>query len=116
MSRTSARSTLRSSTRAVADRSRADAFAIDAPGARLAVASIPEKDLEMLKAFGTVAGKPASPHGAYAVRPAEAKFVAAFNKILASFVGTDQHVGIMEAHGMKRSELPARTTADLCKG
>ena len=95
---------------------RADAFAIDAPGARLAVASIPEKDLEMLKAFGTVAGKPASPHGAYAVRPSEANFIAAFNKVLASFIGTNEHIAIMESHGMKRSELPARTTADLCKG
>ncbi|MGI9500567.1 MAG: transporter substrate-binding domain-containing protein [Geminicoccaceae bacterium] len=95
---------------------RADGFTIDAPGARLALEALPEKDLEMLEPFGEVGGKPASPHGAYAVRPSEADFVAAFNKILAGFVGTPEHIAIMEARGLQASELPKQTTAELCAG
>ena len=95
---------------------RADAFTIDAPGARLAVAELPEKDMEMLEPFDQVGGKPASPHGAYAVRPSESAFVAEFNKTLSAFVGTPEHIAIMEAHGLRKTELPKRSTADLCKG
>ncbi|KIC11622.1 hypothetical protein RA19_06215 [Leisingera sp. ANG-M1] len=95
---------------------RADAFAIDAPGARLAVASNDGGEFEMLQPFAEVDGKPASPHGAYAVRPDEAAFVAAFNAKLAAFIGTPEHLKIMEAHGLQPSELPSRSTADLCKG
>ena len=95
---------------------RADAFTIDAPGARLAVAEVPEKDMEMLEPFDQVGGKPASPHGAYAVRPSESAFVAEFNKVLSAFVGTAEHIAIMEAHGLRKTELPKRSTADLCKG
>lgn len=95
---------------------RADAFAIDAPGARLAVASNEGGEFEMLQPFAEVDGKPASPHGAYAVRPDEAAFIAAFNAKLAAFIGTPEHLKIMEAHGLQPSELPSRSTADLCKG
>ena len=95
---------------------RADAFTIDAPGARIAVAELPEQDMEMLQPFSEVGGKPASPHGAYAVRPAESAFVAEFNKVLSAFVGTPEHIAIMEAHGLQKSELPKRSTADLCAG
>ncbi len=93
---------------------RGDAFAIDAPGARLAVAAADGSELEMLTPFGEVGGKAASPHGAYAVRKDDTAFVDAFNEKLAAFIGTDAHIAIMEAHGMERSELPVRTTADLC--
>ena len=94
---------------------RADAFTIDAPGARLAVAELPEKDMEMLEPFDQVGGKPASPHGAYAVRQSESAFVTEFNKILSAFVGTPEHIAIMETHGLQKTELPKRSTADLCK-
>lgn len=95
---------------------RADAFALDAPGARLAVSSNDGGEFEMLQPFAAVDGKPASPHGAYAVRPDEAAFVEAFNAKLADFIGTPEHLKIMEAHGLQPSELPSRSTADLCKG
>ena len=51
---------------------RAAAFTIDAPGARIAVASEGGQDFEMLQPFAEVGGKPASPHGAYAFRQDEA--------------------------------------------
>lgn len=95
---------------------RAAGFAIDAPGARLAVASEGGADFEMLEPFSQVGGKPASPHGAYAFRKDEAEFIKRFNEALTAFIGTPEHIAIMEAHGLQKSELPARGTADLCNG
>jgi polar amino acid transport system substrate-binding protein len=94
---------------------RADAFAIDAPGARLAIASDGGAGFEMLEPFSEVDGKPASPHGAYAFRQDEAEFVKKFNAALAEFIGTPEHIAIMEAHGLQKSELPSRSTSDLCE-
>jgi polar amino acid transport system substrate-binding protein len=94
---------------------RAKAFAIDAPGARLAVKEQADK-FEMLEPFGEVGNKPASPHGAYATRPDEKAFVEEFNKHLAKFIGTPEHIAIMQKHGLEPTELPIRTTADLCQG
>ena len=95
---------------------RAAGFAIDAPGARLAVASEGGGDFEMLEPFSQVGGQPASPHGAYAFRQNEAEFIEKFNRTLTAFLGTAEHIEIMEAHGLQQSELPARSTADLCSG
>ena len=95
---------------------RASGFAIDAPGARLAVASEGGGDFEMLEPFSQVGGKSASPHGAYAFRQDEAAFIEKFNRTLTAFLGTPEHIAIMEAHGLERSELPSRSTADLCSG
>ena len=95
---------------------RAAAFAIDAPGARLAVANTGGETYEMLEPFAEVDGKPASPHGAYAVRPDETDFVSAFNAKLAEFIGTPAHLEIMKTHGLQPSELPSRSTGDLCQG
>ena len=95
---------------------RASGFAIDAPGARLAVASEGGANFEMLEPFSQVGGKPASPHGAYAFRKDEAEFIKRFNETLTAFIGTPEHVAIMEAHGLQKSELPSRGTADLCSG
>ncbi len=94
---------------------RAAAFTIDAPGARIAVGSDGGEGFEMLEPFAEVGGKPASPHGAYAFRPDEAEFVKKFNETLTAFIGTPEHIAIMEAHGLQESELPARSTADLCE-
>ena len=95
---------------------RASGFAIDAPGARLAVQSEGDGGFEMLAPFSEVGGQPASPHGAYAFRQDEAAFIQKFNRTLTAFLGTPEHIAIMEAHGMQRSELPSRSTADLCSG
>ena len=95
---------------------RAAAFTIDAPGARIAVGSDGGAGFEMLEPFAEVGGKPASPHGAYAFRKNEAEFVTKFNEALTAFIGTPEHIAIMEAHGLEASELPSRSTADLCEG
>lgn len=95
---------------------RGDVFALDAPSARIAVAAAESGKFEVLESFGIVAGKPASPHGAYAVRKDEGAFVEAFNEKLSAFIGTEAHLAIMQAHGLEPSELPTRSTADLCEG
>lgn len=95
---------------------RIDAWAVSAPGVREVVAGVPEGDLESTPAFGEVAGKKTISHGAYAFRPEDSDFVEAFNKVLTAFIGSPEHVAIMERHGMTKDELPAQATAELCGG
>ena len=95
---------------------RADAYAISAPGARELVAGLPEQDMEAVPAFGTVAGELAIAHGAYAFRKEDGGFVDEFDKVLTAFIGTPEHLAIMERHGMSADELPKSRTAELCGG
>lgn len=93
---------------------RACAYAIDAPGVREVVKGVPEQDLEGVPPFQTVAGKPAMPHGAFAFRKQDADFVNKFDEILTSFVGTPEHIAILEKHGMKADEVPVLSTEQIC--
>ena len=95
---------------------RADAYALSAPGVRQLVAGLPEQDMEGVPAFDTVAGKQAIAHGAYAFRKEDGAFVDEFDKHLTAFIGTPEHIAIMEKHGMSADELPKSRTADLCGG
>ena len=95
---------------------RTQAFAISVPGAREIVRSVPEKDMAMTTVFSEVAGELAMPHGAFAFRPADKDFVDALNAQLAAFIGTPEHIKILESYGMEKNELPIRTTSELCKG
>lgn len=95
---------------------RADAYAVSAPGVRELVAGLPEQDMEGVPAFDTVAGEPAIAHGAYAFRKEDGAFVDEFDKHLTAFIGTPEHIAIMERHGMSADELPKLATADLCGG
>ena len=72
--------------------------------------------LESGEPFTDVAGETYVSHGAFAFRKTDADFVAAFNEELSAFVGTPEHVAIMEEHGLTADELPVRSTADLCEG
>ena len=95
---------------------RADAYALSAPGVRELVAGLPEQDMEGVPAFDTVAGEPAIAHGAYAFHKENAAFVDEFDEHLSAFIGTPEHLAIMEKHGMSADELPKARTADLCGG
>ena len=55
-------------------------------------------------------------HGAYAFRKEDGAFVDEFDKHLTAFIGTPEHIAIMERHGMSADELPKAMTADLCGG
>ena len=80
------------------------------------MAALPDAGLEAGEPFTDVAGETYVSHGAFAFRKTDADFVAAFNEELSAFVGTPEHVAIMEKHGMTADELPVRSTADLCEG
>ena len=60
--------------------------------------------------------EPAIAHGAYAFRKEDGAFVDEFDKHLTAFIGTPEHIAIMERHGMSADELPKLETADLCGG
>lgn len=93
---------------------RAAVYALSAPGARELVAGLPEQDMETVPAFDTVAGERAIAHGAYAFRKEDGAFVDEFDKHLTAFIGTPEHIAIMEKHGMSAEELPKSRTAELC--
>ncbi|WP_424968798.1 ectoine/hydroxyectoine ABC transporter substrate-binding protein EhuB [Dinoroseobacter sp. S375] len=93
---------------------RADAYALDAPGARALVAGVPEQDFIIVEPFGDIAGKPAMAHGAFAFRPEDQAFVDAFNVALKERIESGAHVATLEAHGMEATEMPKLTTAELC--
>ncbi|MES0827042.1 ectoine/hydroxyectoine ABC transporter substrate-binding protein EhuB [Ruegeria sp. SCP11] len=94
---------------------RIDAWAVSAPGVRQIVASDPG-GVEATPIFAEVAGKPAVSHGAFAFRPEDAEFVQAFNATMAEFIGSPEHIAIMEKHGMTADELPISSTSELCDG
>jgi len=93
---------------------RIDAWAVSAPGVRQIIAELPDAEIEAVPAFSEVAGKVAVSHGAFAFRKEDAAFVEAFNASLADFIGSDDHIALLEAHGMTADELPISSTADLC--
>ncbi len=95
---------------------RIDAWAVSAPGVRQIIASLPDEAIESTPAFSEVAGKMAVSHGAFAFRKDDASFVEAFNAELTAFIGTPEHIAILEAHGMTADELPLQSTATLCQG
>ena len=93
---------------------RADAYALDAPGARALVAGVPEQDFAFVEPFGEIAGEPAMAHGAFAFRPEDQAFVDAFNAVLTDRIESGAHVATLAAHGMEATEMPKLTTAELC--
>ena len=93
---------------------RIDAWAVSAPGVRQIIAGVPEGDIESTPVFDKIGGKLAVSHGAFAFRPEDAAFVDAFNTELSAFIGTPEHIAILEKHGMTRDELPIMKTAELC--
>ena len=95
---------------------RIHAWAVSAPGVRQIIAGLPDADIEATPAFSQVAGEVAVSHGAFAFRPEDGAFVDAFNAALQSFIGTPEHIALLEAHGMTADELPISATADLCAG
>lgn len=95
---------------------RIDGWAVSAPGVREIVAGVPEGDIESSPVFAQVAGEAAVSHGAFAFRPEDAEFVDAFDEALTAFVGSPEHIAIMEKYGMSADELPIERTEALCGG
>ena len=93
---------------------RADAAALTA----LSIADMASKadGVESTTPFGEVAGKSVKGHGAFGFRKEDPDFLDAFNAELAAFLGTPEHIALVEPFGFGADYLPNLTTAELCAG
>lgn len=93
---------------------RADAAALTA----LSIANLAEKGegVESTEPFGEVAGKSVKGHGAFGFRKEDKDLQAEFNKHLAEFLGSEEHLALVTPHGFGKGYLPNKTTAELCAG
>lgn len=93
---------------------RADAAALSA----LSIADMASKaeGVESTTPFGEVAGKSVKGHGAFGFRKEDADFQQAFDAELKAFLGTPEHIALVEPFGFGKDYLPNKTTAQLCAG
>ena len=100
---------------AAVEAGRADAFALTS----LTIGDIVEArgddaGLAMTDAFSTVAGENVKGHGGFGFRNEDAEFVDEFNQKLTEFIGTEEHLALVEPFGFGKDELPELTRAELC--
>jgi polar amino acid transport system substrate-binding protein len=92
---------------------RADAAALTA----LSIAQMAEQEgVESTEPFGEVAGKSVKGHGGFAFRKEDTALYEAFNAELKEFLGSPEHIALVEPHGFGKAYLPNKTTAELCAG
>lgn len=93
---------------------RADAAALTA----LSIADMASKGegVESAKPFGEVAGVSVKGHGGFGFRKEDADLQAAFNAELTAFLGTPEHIALVEQFGFGADYLPNKTMAQLCAG
>ena len=72
--------------------------------------------VESTKPFGEVAGKSVTGHGAFGFRKEDTALLEAFNAELETFIGTPEHIALVEPFGFGADFLPTKTTAELCAG
>jgi len=91
---------------------RADAFALT----RLSIRRLAEgaDGVEMAEPFGDVGGVSVVGHGGFAFRPEDEAFLEEFNRQLADFIGTEEHLELVAPFGWTEDELPTMTTEELC--
>jgi len=93
---------------------RADAAALTA----LSIADMAKKGegVESTKPFGEVAGKSVKGHGGFGFRKEDKALYTAFNDQLKKFIGTPEHIALVEPFGFGKDYLPNKTMEQLCKG
>lgn len=93
---------------------RADAAALTA----LSIADMAKKadGVESTKPFGEVAGKSVKGHGGFGFRKEDTDLQEAFNTELKKFLGSPEHIALVEPLGFGKDYLPNKTTAELCAG
>jgi polar amino acid transport system substrate-binding protein len=93
---------------------RADGAALTA----LSIADMAKKaeGVESTKPFGEVAGKSVKGHGGFGFRKEDTDLQEAFNKELAAFLGSPEHIALVEPLGFGKDYLPNKTTQELCEG
>ena len=72
--------------------------------------------VESIKPFGEVAGKSVKGHGGFGFRKEDTDLYEAFNKELKAFIGTPEHIALVESFGFGKDYLPNKTMEQLCKG
>ena len=55
-------------------------------------------------------------YGGFAFRKEDQDLVDAFNERLATFIGSDEHLGLVGPFGFKSDMLPDKTATELCEG
>src|SRR6185503_14588957 len=85
---------------------RADAAALTA----LSIADMAKKGegVESTKPFGEVAGKSVKGHGGFGFRKEDTDLSEAFNTQLKAFLGTPEHIALVESFGFGKDYLPTR--------
>ena len=93
---------------------RADAASLTA----LSIADMAKKGegVESTTPFGEVAGKSVKGHGGFGFRKEDTDLYQAFNKELKAFIGTPEHIALVEPFGFGKDYLPNKTMEQLCKG
>ena len=93
---------------------RADGAALTA----LSIADMASKaeGVESTTPFGEVAGKSVKGHGGFGFRKDDEDLLNAFNAELKAFLGTPEHIALVEPLGFGKDYLPNKTTAELCAG
>jgi polar amino acid transport system substrate-binding protein len=102
---------------AAVEAGRADAFALTS----LTIGDIVEargagSGLAMTDAFSTVAGQNVKGHGGFGFRNEDAAFVDQFNQQLAEFIGSPEHLALVEPFGFGKGELPELSRDEICPG
>jgi len=93
---------------------RADGAALTA----LSIADMAKKGegVESTTPFGEVAGKSVKGHGGFGFRKEDTDLLEAFNAELKNFLGSPEHIALVEPHGFGKDYLPNKTNAELCAG
>jgi polar amino acid transport system substrate-binding protein len=93
---------------------RADAAALTA----LSIADMASKaeGVESTTPFGEVAGKSVKGHGGFGFRKEDTDLQQAFDAELKAFLGSPEHIALVEPFGFGKDYLPNKTTAELCAG
>jgi polar amino acid transport system substrate-binding protein len=72
--------------------------------------------VEIAEPFGEVAGQSVVGHGAFAFRPEDQAFLDEFNQHLAAFIGSEEHLTLVEPFGFTKDEAPQKSAEELCGG
>ncbi|MCG8691905.1 MAG: ectoine/hydroxyectoine ABC transporter substrate-binding protein EhuB [Minwuiales bacterium] len=93
---------------------RAEAAALTA----LSIANLADKGegVESTEPFGKVAGKSVKGHGGFGFRKEDKALFEEFNKHLAEFVGSDEHIALVTPFGFGKGYMPNKSMAELCAG
>lgn len=91
---------------------RADAAALSA----LSIADMAAKGegVESAKPFGEVGGVSVKGHGGFGFRKEDTDLYEAFNSELKAFLGSPEHIALVEPFGFGADYLPNKTMAELC--